>query len=218
VNRWRVRLSEFQGEAVHSSSRVQNVQNVQKSLSIPTFEHFGQFEQLSEPAAPNDAWTDIEEERAAMAEHDGGAPRRWAEGFAGLNPARPPADVPTSRWVQFIEDCGRFLDDGWAIRAEVLGWGPLDLFGCDRERPLARPDHAGLLWLVKGGKLVELTPNMATLETLTGCRQTYRRRPVEVGRVVLAWELVALNPDTEDPPTPDRSRLIRCGRPAGRPV
>jgi hypothetical protein len=92
---------------------------------------------------------------------------------------------------QHVKRNGQFLDNGWAIRAEVLGWGPLDLFGCDRERPVARIDHAGLLWFINGGKLVELTANMATLETLTGCRQTYRRRPVEVGQVVLAWELVA---------------------------
>jgi hypothetical protein len=67
--------------------------------------------------------------------------------------------------------------------------GPLDLFGCDRERPFARVDHLGLLWLVKGGTIVELNRDRAILQTESGAPQTYRRRPVEVGRVVLAWEL-----------------------------
>ena len=68
-----------------------------------------------------------------------------------------------------------FSINGWAARAEALGWGPLDMFGCDRERPLGRTDHAGgLLWLLKGGNLVELAANMAALETPTGCRQLMR--------------------------------------------
>ena len=75
-------------------------------------------------------------ERAAIAEYDGGAPRAWAEALARLDPAHPPCDIPPMRWLRFIDDCGRFLDDGWSARAEALGWGPLDLFGCDRIKPI----------------------------------------------------------------------------------
>jgi hypothetical protein len=91
--------------------------------------------------------------------------------------------------MRFIDDCGRFLDGGWASRAAELGWGPLDLFGCDRERPFARVDRLSLLWLLKGGTIVELHRDRAILQTETGAAQTYRRRPVEVGRVVPAWEI-----------------------------
>jgi hypothetical protein len=82
----------------------------------------------------------------------------------------------------------RFLDDGWVARAEALGWGPFDLFGCNR--PFARTDHAGLLWFLKGGKLLALTAETAKIETVTGCPQSFSRRPVDVGSVVLVWELV----------------------------
>jgi hypothetical protein len=139
-----------------------------------------------EPAP--ETWTDAQEERAAIVEHDGGAPRAWAEALARLDPNKPPGDVQPRRWLRFIDDCGRFLDGGWAVRAAALGWGPLDLFGCDRERPFARVDHLGLLWLLNGGTVVELHRDRAILETERGVRQCYRRRPVEVGRVVLAWE------------------------------
>jgi hypothetical protein len=142
-------------------------------------------------APPVEPWTDAHEERAAIIEHDGGAPRAWAEGLARLDPSRPPGDVPPLRWLRFIDDCGRFLDGGWASRAAQFGWGPLDLFGCDRERPFARVDHLGLLWLLKGGTIVELHRDRAVVQTAGGIRQTYRRCPVEVGRVVLAWELTA---------------------------
>jgi hypothetical protein len=134
-------------------------------------------------------WGDTEEERAAIIEHDGGVPRLWAEALARLNPNRPPCNMSPKRWLQFIDDCGRFLDGGWATRAEALGWGPLELFGCDRVKPFARLDRAGLLWLLNGGKLIALTAATATIETIGGARQTYRRRPIEVDAVALAWEL-----------------------------
>ena len=79
--------------------------------------------------------------------------------------------------------------NGWADQASALGWTPLDLFGCDRERPLVRRDHAGLLWRLEGRKLVALTATTATIETATtGSRQICYRVPVKPGRVVLAWE------------------------------
>jgi hypothetical protein len=145
-------------------------------------------ERAGEFATPDELGINFEE-RAAIVQYDGGVPRAWAEGFAWLDPQKPPHDVPPRRWLCFIDDCGRFLDDGWAARAAELGWGPLDLFGCDRERPFARVDQQGLLWLVKGGSIVELHRDRAILRTERGATQTYRRRPVEVGRVVLAWEV-----------------------------
>ena len=47
----------------------------------------------------------------------------------------------------------------------------------------------GLAWLLNGGKIIELHPDRAIIETERGARQSYRRRPVDLGRVVLAWEL-----------------------------
>jgi hypothetical protein len=117
-------------------------------------------------------------------------PRAWAEGFARLDPDRPPGDVPPRRWRTFIDDIGHFLDSPFCAVAAALGWGPLDLFGCDRDRPFARIDQAGLLWLLNGDRLVALSENTATIETCTGARQTYRRKLSAPGRV-LAWELAS---------------------------
>jgi hypothetical protein len=139
-----------------------------------------------ERAAP--PWNEIEDERAAIIEHDGGAPREWAEGFARLDPDRPPGDVPPWRWLQFVDDIGRFLDSGFAEQAAELGWGPFELFGCDCDQPFARIEQAGLLWQLNGDRLVALTAGVAAIETRSGARQTYRRKPSEPGRV-LAWEL-----------------------------
>jgi hypothetical protein len=132
----------------------------------------------------------LDEERAALIEHEGGIPRGWAEGFARLEPNRPPGDVPLRRWQTFVDDIGLFLDGGWAATASALGWGPGELFGCDRYRPFARLDSAGLLWLLNGDTLVALSSEIAVIERVTGARQTYRRRPTRDGEVSLAWEML----------------------------
>jgi hypothetical protein len=132
--------------------------------------------------------SDAEPERAAIVEYEGNIPRDWAEGFARLNPNHSPADVPPRRWLAFINDCRRFLDSGFAAKAAALGWGPFDVFGCDRDRPFARIDQAGLLWLLNGDRPMALSENTATVETRAGARQTWRRKPNEPGRVV-PWEL-----------------------------
>jgi hypothetical protein len=164
----------------------------ERNATFATFATFAEAAAQKRNADPSaDNWAEAHEERAAIAEHDGRAPRPWAEALVRLDPAHPPGDVPPRRWVQFIDDCGRFLDEGWAEQCATLGWGPLDLFGCDRERPWARIDHAGLLWLLNGRKLLALTADMAIIEGPTGGRTRYYRRcaPIEPGRVVLAWEL-----------------------------
>jgi hypothetical protein len=139
--------------------------------------------------APDDApWGETEEERAAVIQYDGGATRTWAEALARLDRGRPPCDIPPIRWLRFIDDCGRFFDDGWAAFADRLGWGPLDLFGCDRTKPFARINRAGLLWLLNGRKLLALGADAAAIATACGGYLTIRRRFREPGGVV-AWEL-----------------------------
>lgn len=151
----------------------------------------GQFEQAVPKVDPTIVtWGEAKEERAAIVEHDGKIPRAWAEGFARLDPDQPPGDVPPRRWLRFIDDVGLFLDSPFCPVAAALGWGPFDLFGCDRERPFARIDQKGLLWSLDGDRLVMLAEGAATIETRTGTRQTWRRKPAGPGRV-LAWELPA---------------------------
>jgi hypothetical protein len=43
--------------------------------------------------------------------------------------------------------------------------------------------------LLDGAKLITLSENIATIETRTGIRQTWRRKPADPG-AVLVWELV----------------------------
>lgn len=118
-----------------------------------------------------------------------GIPQAWVDGVTQLHPARPPADVPPGRWRRLLDDIARFIDSDFAASAAALGWDPIDLFGCDAERPNARLDKAGLLWMLGAGRLVALTANTATIEFPSGSRQIWRRRSSGPGRV-LAWELL----------------------------
>jgi hypothetical protein len=188
MSRWHARLAELRALRSAAPAPVQNVQIVQNAIPIPTFERFEQIEQRTGPINPA-AILGGADKGARIT--DGDAPRKWAEALERLDPNNPPGDVPPRRWLQFIGDSGRFLDAKWAARAVALGWGPLDLFGCCREQPFARVDYMGLLWLLNGGTIADLHRDRAVIKTQGGSRQTYRRRPVEVGQVVLAWELCA---------------------------
>jgi hypothetical protein len=207
MNRWHKRLADLRTPRPGGlGTPVQNVQNVQNGSPADAFEHYEHIEQpagvstSSTPAVPDRlrkneineksptpvAWGEAEEERAALVQYDAGVLRPWAEALARLDPGRPPRDVPLRRWVQFINDCGHFLDHGWAAKAERLGWRAVDLFGCDRERPFARIDAAGLLWLVNGQKLVALSVDRAVIEiSVTGTLQIYYRKSAMPGSIVL---------------------------------
>jgi hypothetical protein len=190
MGRWHARLAALRSHP-QAASHVQSVQPVQYGSSRPTIEHIEHIEHDS------DLWTEAHEEGAAIIEFDGGAPKLWAEALARLDPTSPPGDVPLKRWLRFIDDCGRFLDADWAAHAASLGWTPLHLFGCDRDRPWARIDHQGLLWLINGNRLVALGAETAIIETVSGARQTYHRSPVRPGHVVLPWELISTDLGSE---------------------
>jgi hypothetical protein len=117
------------------------------------------------------------------------AANAWAEALARLDPALPPGDVPLKQWLQFIDDCGHFIDNGWALRAAELGWTAFDLFGCDRSKPFARIGRCGLLWLLNGRQLRILTTDTAVINIANGSSVTFYRGPHEPGQV-LPWEFV----------------------------
>jgi hypothetical protein len=155
-----------------------------EATGAAAFGRLCRFGRSPDPAGTMDIWGSAQEERAAVIEYDGRAPRNWAEALARLDPDKPPSGVSPHRWQRFINDCGRFLDGGWAEKAAALGWGPLQLFGCDRKRPSYVPNR-GLLWEVNGGTVVDLRRDRAIIEIRGGARRSHSR----VGRIVLAWEL-----------------------------
>jgi len=109
-------------------------------------------------------------EREAIAIQLGGVPEIYAPAFAGLQ-AHAPSEVPLERWHQFVNDSGIFLDH-WGREAERLGWRAEELFGLHPDAPTARYDRMGLLWILKGQRVVALTASKAKL---SGALTLYRK-------------------------------------------
>ena len=107
-------------------------------------------------------------------------PVSYASALAVLR-ANCPACVPEDRWHQAIVDATVFAPK-WGAQAEAFGWTERELFGLpdvpDRPRPsyerLSRYDQTGLVWLLQGRHVVELTKEKAVIETPTGA-VAYRR-------------------------------------------
>ncbi len=86
------------------------------------------------------------------------------------------------RWRQAVADGETFLAK-WGDRALALGWTARDLFGLhavpDSPAPnyqrLSRYDQTGLIWLLRGRPVVDLTASTADIESPTGAITIYRK-------------------------------------------
>ena len=119
----------------------------------------------------------------------GRIPPHWVHGIARLESHKVPREVPAHRWRQFINDCHTFLlaKENWAERAAGLGWNDLELFGCCR-RPLERLGNAGLLWVINGGRLVELRRDWAVIERASDrSRHVHQRERPKAANIMLPW-------------------------------
>jgi hypothetical protein len=110
--------------------------------------------------------------RAGQSVEPSSAP--FAKTLAALE-RRCPDYVEANRWRQAVEDGRRFLAR-WGDQAEALGWVPRDLFGL--HKPLAKPhpsysrlsryDETGLIWLLCGRDVIELTNVAASIRNPNG--------------------------------------------------
>jgi hypothetical protein len=95
---------------------------------------------------------------------------------------RCPGQVSLVDWQQAIKD-GRLFLGKWGEPAEALGWTARDLFGLHEVphtphasyRRLARYDCTGLIWLLRGAVVVDLTERAAAIYRRSGALTTYWR-------------------------------------------
>jgi hypothetical protein len=107
-------------------------------------------------------WDADIEERATIIEYDAGIPRAWAEGFAMLNLTRVPSDFSQKEWERVLDDGGRFLDE-WADKASELGWTVDEVFGVTPYDSPGRRHRQGLVFLIAGGEVVDMSDRRATI-------------------------------------------------------
>lgn len=99
------------------------------------------------------------DERQAIAEVEGGIPPLYSAGFARLQ-LTPPPGLSVQRWLQAVDDAGRFLD-AFGQQAQAMGWRADDLF---------RPD--GLVSALQGAHVIKLSPATAILSDGRAVRRT----------------------------------------------
>src|SRR5262249_23606218 len=134
-----------------------------------------------------------------------GVPAEWIAGCARLANSDPPSGWPPHRWSMLKRDAVAFLEV-WGGEAAHLGWSALDLFGIDRTAPYARVDSMGLVPLLNGREVVDLTHDTAAIHRSSGGVLTYRRdtaskMQAEGARtqMVCIWLLQPTSP-VEEPP------------------
>ena len=104
-----------------------------------------------------------------------------------MRPQQDYAGIHIARWRQLIEDADRFLGR-WEREATALGWNTIDLFGCSRVKPFARIDLTGLILLLDGRPVAEMTETAAMIAERGARHQRFIRRRPSTEQVAL-WEL-----------------------------
>ena len=90
---------------------------------------------------------------------------------------------------QFVDDCNSFTRSEWAERAAALGWNARALFGYHRN-PLMYLGSAGLLWVMDGGKLVDLRRDWAVIDgPVHRSPRTFFRRNIDPEKTALPWTM-----------------------------
>jgi hypothetical protein len=128
------------------------------------------------------------DERAAIAEHDAGIPREWAEGYAKLCSMPRPAGTGEEDWTALIDATGRLLDR-WGAQLSAMGWSTEDVFGIHGEKPIKRFERAGLVRFLLRNEIAEITLDTATIVSATGARQIYRRSALRERGWTVVWNL-----------------------------
>lgn len=116
-----------------------------------------------------------------------GIPPEWSESCRRFLTKSAPKGFPAHRWEAAQRDAERFLSV-WGSEATRLAWTDIDVFGASSAAPWARVGMLGLVPLLNGDAVVELSADAAIIETASGSHLRYRRHFVDEGRICL-WEI-----------------------------
>jgi hypothetical protein len=100
------------------------------------------------------------DERAAIAEIDGGVPRVYADAFSGLQ-LQQPNSVGEAAWERAVYDAGLFFDQ-WGSLAVEFQWTLGDLFDVPHDAKTG-----GLIWFLQGETVRALRHVRSPVETST---------------------------------------------------
>jgi hypothetical protein len=104
----------------------------------------------------------------------------WREAAKAALRSKPPPDAHEDRWAQALQGLHRFVVEGWADRAAVLGWSKDELYRV----PFlwARVDLCGAALLIADNRVVAVTEASIAIAARGGSTLKFRR----IGREHLA--------------------------------
>lgn len=112
------------------------------------------------------------EERAAIAEHDGGLPKDWAEALTAIEARGKPANMLAAQWRSALDRIWARADEhGAAMHA--AGWTFEEAFGLGEN--WFRLDQRGAAWLGDAAHIVAVTPAAIVFEHAGGRRLTHKK-------------------------------------------
>ena len=91
-----------------------------------------------------------------------------------LRSMTPPESFSPEAWHQLLLDTDSFFQR-WAEQAELLAWSDKDLIGVHPGAPAARYDAMGLLFLIRGGEVIELHDQCAKIRSQRDSTLVYRK-------------------------------------------
>ena len=131
------------------------------------------------------------EERAAIAEFDGGLPRPLAEAFARMEVCPPPLGTPPRRWREAQDSFVMLVATGIASGAIAARWTPQDLCGVSRRPPHDSPSRAGLIFSMRPGDTVTDIRRAGCIIAYGTVRHIWKRVPLPANAsICLPWELL----------------------------
>jgi hypothetical protein len=130
------------------------------------------------------------EERAAIAEFDGGLPRPLADALAWMEVCPPPLGIPPERWQEAQDSFAMLVATGAASEAFAAGWTPQELCGVSGRPPHQSPSHAGLIFSMRPGETVADVRRAGCIIAYSTVRHLWKRVPLPAdGSICLPWEL-----------------------------
>ncbi len=99
----------------------------------------------------------------------------WDRGLEALQALPQPTFLSRERWEELLYDAACFSKD-WGQAAVDLGWTKLELFGCNPNPRASRLDCDGLVILLNGRPVTELTAEFASIDVGGGKVNRFRRK------------------------------------------
>jgi hypothetical protein len=87
--------------------------------------------------------------------------------------SRRPVGAREAEWAEALSGLRRFLDDGWADQAMLLGWTAAELYRVPSV--WARVDLCGSALLIGRWQVLDVDAEAITIETPQGSRLRFRR-------------------------------------------